>query len=878
VDTEPPGDADRAELAPAGRTDEPRTVQARTTTSPERYSVPYAAIRQAMATEGRRAEETWPLQTFGGALVLSEFERTGEDYFAGHLGAFWAPPFHSGTAVGAPPESGFHTGLMFRDEATRETWYEGQDGMRTAATWHPHALDVENVYPGSKALSVLGRKLAIPDQRGFALHLDVTNLAPLGRRLRVLVLANVPHLSRHDGRAGDHGWNWTVKGAQPTPMNASRRADPRTVLVSSPQHRAAMLLGLANTPESWQVGSAREIVAAFRASGRLANTNTRADVRADGISVGFVLDLGTLGDRQVSTVTLLGYVGEDEREVEQLWSQRPSDPVGTAREAFRRSLEELFSKGLPALETKDPTLDALYRNSALQYLLNRWTTDRHYNADAPARFIGFGNFRANAVASFPWTQGTEQFLAQADPVQWRMQLLRHVATVHDSIYAGRSCRTYAVIGNPLCDTTYSFSRLSLVRAVYKYVSVTSDSAFLSEQVRGKSVLWMLADSVNRLDVEADGPRGDRAAGAGKLHDFGVDVQLFEHNLNGCALGGNYTGHVPSPNAERYMAHAMLAEMYQRLGMPSPAAAHDDLAARNRSALDGLWSPSEGWFRTVSLYHANGTRRGAPLEHTFWFQPVFHTLGYRGLLRPGQREQVLGRKSMFEGPYGFYSLAPSRHGAGCPARPDWHGPGLYSGNVGMFLADLFFDDPEYAYARLSPEPEGGRQLGYAYLAGTPIWAQSFRAERPKLEPIRSWYLEGVSVAQALVVGMMGLDPRPNETWLRPRIPDRLAAKGPVRFTNAAVQGHLWSVMRTPGAALDDIEIVANHRGNPMQHFRFGWEGRRGARVTVANLRADAPLDVTVDGVRVSAVSPGAGRLTFTLAAGARGLVRIERRPG
>ena len=146
----------------------------------------------------------------------------------------------------------------------------------------------------------------------------------------------------------------------------------------------------------------------------------------------------------------------------------------------------------------------------------------------------------------------------------------------------------------------------------------------------------------------------------------------------------------------------------------------------------------------------------------------------------------------------------------------------------------------------------------------MWAQQYHAEKPLLESNRSWYIESVSFAQALIKGMMGLTPTQNETWLKPRIPETLLDKGPVEFSGAYSQTDLWSLKAQKDVPYT-FEINVSYGNDSMDHFRFGWDSDNPGIVKIKNMDPKYRYKVTdnYDQVIYSDIEVINGILEFNL---------------
>lgn len=454
------------------------------------------------------------------------------------------------------------------------------------------------------------------------------------------------------------------------------------------------------------------------------------------------------------------------------------------------------------------------------------------------------------MAYFPWKQGVDLVQTQADPAFNRQFLLRLLTLDY------ANCNAYSPLGVHRCAVTnsvwpYSYSIPSVVRLVAEYIRVSGDTAFLTAKIGTTRVVDLLARFVNQIDARAGGQNlvvgsatiPDTASintGSGNLADFGTDHSLYELILNSCVIGFDYSGQVISPNAERYMAHQLLAELYSSLGETASADQHLSWAANNKLAVQKLWDSTKNWFRINSKYPSAD----------YYFYPVLNMLDFPGLLTDDQKGYLLstidGTGKQFIGPNGFYSTKGGNNGglsnAFC-SRTDHQGPGLYSGTIGVYLADLFQNSrKEWAYTMLNK---------YSYLADMPVMDQqydaAFSSGQHFLEA-RPWHFESMSFTQSLIMGMMGLNPSSGTasdqfTWIKPRIPESLLDKSEVSFGRAFSQSHAWSLTAAKGADYS-LFITPAFAGGQVDNFVFGWDGDKGAAVQINNLK-NSTYNITFD---------------------------------
>ena len=145
---------------------------------------------------------------------------------------------------------------------------------------------------------------------------------------------------------------------------------------------------------------------------------------------------------------------------------------------------------------------------------------------------------------------------------------------------------------------YSASYLSLFKMLYVYMNVTGDTAFLHEEINGKTVLETMDDlSMNwkRLVREGD-----------VLADFGGAWELLE-----CVP--TYIHRVPSLNAASVWMMCKTAEIRETLGEKVRSKQLQSEADSLAKAVLGLYAPGKGYWYSL---HRDGSR--VEMRHCYDF--------------------------------------------------------------------------------------------------------------------------------------------------------------------------------------------------------------------------------------------------------------------
>ncbi len=391
----------------------------------------------------------------------------------------------------------------------------------------------------------------------------------------------------------------------------------------------------------------------------------------------------------------------------------------------------------------------------------------------------------------------------------------------------------------------------------------------------------------------------------QLIDFGDDTHMWEFQIH-CDHGDKLTGFIASPNAERYAQNKMLAALYRARGEGAQVTARESKANQIRGEIfSKLWNPSSGMFNTISIYKTPGDimyyageerpaytssscnrnldsldtsgqstcgldtniRDGGLLSDTNLPVPMqMHTLDYAGFWdgHEAEKAQLIhtsldNPSTSFSGPYGLTSLPyawrenPPFDYRARPltrrdneehwcAREDWHGPGLYSGEVTHILKGLFKEDFE--------EKAMGILNTYSYLQNAPFWAEALPYKEPAF-PVGGYaalsYMDGsFGFSEVIVQGLFGITTTTRVTEIKPRIPSSFGAAS---LTDLNVQTHKFDIRTNAADTHHQIEMcitckrdgsgpIQNHTG-----IRYGPDGRKRVSFSFRNL-LPGNYDITI----------------------------------
>lgn len=726
------------------------------------------------------------IQIFSGDSVLAEFDEspdpaTGKNrFYAGHLGSFWSPPFFSshesyGSSHPSWQLESFFTSLVFYNRDYHGGAWEEPSDLETEAYWYPSKMVLNKFYPGSGGgTKIEGTKMALSDRR-FALKITVTNETPRENNLNLLFAIGMNTFTRLDNwdNHADLGWNWggetSYQGDDKT-KNVRLKYDEANKIIVFQGHaeQSFMAVGLDNAAlqnSQWQLSDSIENFAyQFKNEGYLINQNQ--ETSGSGAAAGLSVAIPTMKINENYVVNLLVAVGDSEETVKQQITEMRNIPdIESYADRFWNEKLSNALRNFPVLETTEESLKKIYYFSQLSYLLNRWS-----NFDS----LGEASFYGLSTAFFPWTIGTNYSLILPDREFWKRQILKVLSMDFSKCMAFQPLNHYGAENNlDLCDTNYSYSVYSIVEQIYDYLSITGDMAFLDEKVEDRTILSWL----ERLTLYYE--NGDSS----NLVDFGNDSKLYEYNIH-CDLGGNYTGMVASPNSERYRAMKFAAEIFEKYGEHQKSQEFQLRSQKIKTSINQLWNNDVGWFDTINLYDRNGTTLSAPNRKTFFAVAILHLLDAVDLLSSDQKTKILGKINLFIdfGTLRFTSLPLNIKESWC-IRSDWHGPGLYSGEIGQMLTRLFINGQKELASNIMFNLVG---KGYRFLAKIPISHQAYRADSESFHPgsQNSGYLEGVFFSQTVIRGLAGINIGLNNIEFAPRMPETL--KYPFFLKNIKIQ--------------------------------------------------------------------------------------------
>ncbi|HTE26727.1 hypothetical protein [Flavitalea sp.] len=244
-------------------------------------------------------------------------------------------------------------------------------------------------------------------------------------------------------------------------------------------------------------------------------------------------------------------------------------------------------------------------------------------------------------------------------------------------------------------------------------------------------------------------------------DYGEQKNLLEMR------GMGWEHMVPSPNAERVWSFRKLAEMGTKMGYNKSEIDQwkkksDSIAVNIRNE---LWDEKAGWFYCK---YPDGHKE---LVYSIQVFDMIRTGACTPNMKKRMIEQLTENKFLF--PFGVSSISKADSLHYEVTDTDWGGGGAYTGDVAQLALDLYQAHfPEKAWDVLKRQFWLGQQW--------PYFPQEHFCDRPASPTFkRANIIAGITGAEAILYGLVGLDPRIDGTlWINPQstLEDKIEIKG------------------------------------------------------------------------------------------------------
>ena len=325
------------------------------------------------------------------------------------------------------------------------------------------------------------------------------------------------------------------------------------------------------------------------------------------------------------TVLTVGKADEAAALAEKLLAD-PAKELEKAHRHWEKRVEKLFQK-MPEFSCDNKDYEKLYNRSLMHLLMNEW--------DIPEfllhPYYSTGSINGGCVCCYLWNYGEPYHLwSMLDPASAREHLkvyLRLDLT---------GCFAFHPEDGSAYGPYYPINQEKVIFLTAAYVLQTKDTAFLHEEVDGKSIIQHMIDQAlmhDDLSKEAI------------LVDFGSGNHHLELRRE-----LRYDGIVPDLNLRRCVNYQLVNNLCKLANVTPPV----DMVKRADAIRDlvkkELYSEKDGWFFAKD---ANG-------KYLRWTMQMFKVLGWKGWTMGEEEETALISHLMnedeFLGEFGIHSLA------------------------------------------------------------------------------------------------------------------------------------------------------------------------------------------------------------------------------
>ena len=442
------------------------------------------------------------------------------------------------------------------------------------------------------------------------------------------------------------------------------------------------------------------------------------------------------------------------------------DPAAALRQAeagYQARVRQLFSR-LPTLQADDKRLERYYHRSLVHLLTNQWQVPEFVLHPC----FTTGSINGGCVCSYLWDYGEAwEVLPLLDPAAVRAHIKQFLGIDLTSHFA------FSPITGAAFGPWYPVNQEKIIRSIYYYVALTGDTAFLGEQVAGRSILdWAAFHATWRDDPAA--PVGLVDYGQGNNHLELRRQYRYDHVL-------------PDLNGRRYDNYLAAYLLTELAGKPQPWL-RERAEALKALLRERMWSPSEQW-----LNHLDETGQ-RQLRYTI---QIYKLIG-SGVLDAQMEQGLLSHlnEREFLSPWGMHSMS-KLDPAFDQVDIDNGGGGCYVSFPPQIAERLYRAGyPELAADILQRHLWMGERL--------PYWGDSQVANHMDYRrdtPLQC-SIGGVAGAQAVIFGMFGVGVTPaGDIVVNPRPP---TWSPHIKLTGLQLRGCRLDITAGPEA----YQVVAN----------------------------------------------------------------------
>lgn len=429
--------------------------------------------------------------------------------------------------------------------------------------------------------------------------------------------------------------------------------------------------------------------------------------------------------------TAIGEQSKAEEECRLIISD-PETAIAGARAKFTKLAADMMTK-LPTLEASDKKLVDLYNRSILHFLLHRWEVPEFLLHPSYTT----GSILGGCLANYLWNYGeTWEILPLYDP-QGDKEHIKHFLSEDMTAH-----HNFNPLHGEAMGPWYPVNQEKLIYLVYYYVLFTGDTAFLDEEVNGKTV----CDHIVFHATYGDDPTQPVA-----LVDYGPKDDHLE-----LRRGIKYIHYLPDLNARRYANYSAAYKLTEIAGKPLPFLL-DRADQIKKIVKKEMWSPQDKWFYFID---ADGTKDIRYTCQMFYLldSPVLDAEAEEGLLSHLNEEEFLGA-------YGIHSMS-KKDIAYDQVDIDNGGGGICTSFPAHIIEKLYRSGhPDKAEDIIRRILWWGQRM--------PYWGDSIVANQidyRKDTPLQCT-IDGVAIAQGIIFGMFGVEVKPNgDTVINPTPPE------------------------------------------------------------------------------------------------------------
>lgn len=248
----------------------------------------------------------------------------------------------------------------------------------------------------------------------------------------------------------------------------------------------------------------------------------------------------------------------------------PAAAIVAAEREYRRQVANLFDK-LPTFSSDNPQLDRWYNRSLVHLLTNRWDLPNFLLQP----YYATGGMNGGCVANYLYNFGEPwEIFPLYDPAASKTHI-KHFLKIDLLKHFNFMPITGAASG-----PWYMVNQEKIIGLTYYYVLLTGDTAFLDEEVDGKTI---------RDHMVIHALFGD---------DIDKPIDLIDYGASGSHLelrrAYTYNHISPDLNARRYANYLRAADLCDLAGKPAPVL-RDRAAQLKPLVKERLWDPKSRWF-------------------------------------------------------------------------------------------------------------------------------------------------------------------------------------------------------------------------------------------------------------------------------------------